>query len=138
MERFAKDYHLLLKIRSIRADRAEREMAAAEALRQKSQDYYQNAATASQIAKATADAASAARYPRDVRSLDGATLHQMNKTATLARARFQDSEQLVHTAAADLAAKAAASDAARSRFAKEQRIVIKTETVLEELKNPSS
>lgn len=137
MDRFAKDYQMLLKIRSIRADRAEREMAMAESMRQLSHDQYAKAATASHSAKIEAEAASAARYPKDARSLNGGALHEMNRTATLARARFEDSELVVEMAAADLTLKSNQAEVAKIRFAQEQRILIKTETVLDELKSPS-
>ncbi|MFD1745605.1 hypothetical protein ACFSE1_09055 [Rhizobium helianthi] len=134
MDRFSKDYALLLKIRSIRAEKAERKMAEADARRDASLAKLQAADHMAATAQAHVAEASLNRRRLTSRQVSGAELQQLRSAEVIARARMEDRAFDVLRARAEVEQRTSEAEVSRALFAKAHRMVIKTETIIDELK----
>lgn len=134
MECFDKDYKILLKIRSIRAEKAEREMVEADARRHASLATLDHANALAVASQENVRIASSKRRQFANRQVNGADLQALRSGEIIAKARLEDCTVVVSQAKVEVDRTTSEAEAARSVFAKAHRLVIKTETIIDELK----
>lgn len=133
MSSFKREFQLLLKIRSIRADKAERELAVAEARRAEATDNHNKAASQLADARSQLRHINENRFPKQSALLSGGEIRKKATVARQAEAHLQDRVTDYHSATYRRDDAERGASIAREAHNLSQRIVIKTEAIIDEL-----
>ncbi len=98
MSSFKREFQLLLKIRSIRADKAERELASAEARRAEAAEIHSKASFHLEDARAQLRTINENRFPKQSALLSGGEIRKKATVARQAEAHLQDRVTDYHAA----------------------------------------
>lgn len=135
MSNYKSEFKLLLKIRAVRADRAERNLAIAEVKRNVAIENHDEAISKREEARNDLRSLNDSRFPQQSALVSGRELKQRANAAFHAEARLEDKISDVSLAKnlRDQADREAVS--AKEVYNNRQKVVIKTEATIEELGN---